>query len=504
MTEIYSARWVLPISSPPIEDGAVAFDGGRIIGVGHRRNLGEKFSGARVTDFGAAAILPGLVNAHSHLELTVMRGFLEREEHDFSAWLRKLTLARMAMSPEDLLVSAMCGAVEAVRAGVTCFGDASSSALSAMKALRAIGLRGIVYQESFGPDPANAKDNVEKLVAQFAELRDHENESVRVGVSPHASYTVSAPQLELISRLALEEKLPVMMHAAESRAEELFMRDGSGPFAAGLKGRGIDWQAPGVSTVEYLGRHGILHTRPLLAHCITVDDADVQTIKDSGASIAHCPRSNAKLGHGRAPFISFVAAGVNVGLGSDSVASNNTCDILEEARFATLLARLPSGSDDPFSSGLPPAGDRGSTPRISKGVLSAPAVARGLGSSLRFSEGLSSRKATRANDLVTAEQAVFAATLGGARALGLDNQIGALAEGMQADLAVIRLDGIHQQPVRDPADTLVFSSSGRDVMLTMVAGKEVYRNRQVVTVDEGELGSRLEEIRDRLDSTPIS
>jgi cytosine/adenosine deaminase-related metal-dependent hydrolase len=500
MTEIYSARWVLPISSQPIENGAVAFDGSRIVGIGHRRNLTENFSGARVSDFGEAAILPGLVNAHSHLELTVMRGFLEREEHDFPAWLRKLTLARIAMSPEDLLVSAMGGAIEAVRAGVTCFGDASSSAFSAIKALRAIGLRGIVYQESFGPDPANAKDNVEKLVAQFAELRDHETESVRVGVSPHAGYTVSSAQLELISRLAIEEKLPVMMHAAESRAEELFMRDGGGPFATGLKARGIDWKAPGVSTVEYLGRHGILLTKPLLAHCITVDDTDIQTIKESGASIAHCPKSNAKLGHGRAPFTRFVAAGVNVGLGSDSVASNNTCDLLEEARFATLLARLPSGSDDQFSGALPPASDRVSSPRVSQGVLSVTPAADGLGSSLRFSEGLSSPNATLANDLVTAKHALFAATLGGARALGLDSQIGALAEGMQADLAVIRLDGIHQQPVRDPTDALVFSSSGRDVMLTMVAGKEVYRNREVVTVDEGELGSRLEEIRDRLDS----
>jgi cytosine/adenosine deaminase-related metal-dependent hydrolase len=488
MTEIYSARWVLPISSEPIENGAVAVDGGRIVGVGHRRDLNEKFSGARVNDFGEAAILPGLVNAHSHLELTVMRGLLEHEEHDFSAWLRKLTLARMAMSPEDLLVSAMCGAIEASRAGVTCFGDASSSALFAMKALRAIGLRGIVYQESFGPDPANAKDNVEKLSAQLAELRDHETESVRAGVSPHAAYTVSAPQLELISRLALEEKSPVMMHAAESRAEEFFMRDGVGPFAAVLKARGIDWKAPGVSTIEYLGRHGILQTKPLLAHCITVDDADIQTIKESGASIAHSPKSNAKLGHGRAPFAKFVAAGVNVGLGSDSVASNNTCDLLEEARFATLLARLPSGSDGPFSGGLPAAGERVSSPRVSKEDTHS------------LPNGMHALPNGRATAPISADDALIAATLGGARALGLDNQIGALSEGMQADLVVIRLDGIHQQPVRDPADALVFSSSGRDVLLTMVAGKEVYRDRQVVTVDEGELGSRLEEIRHRLDS----
>jgi cytosine/adenosine deaminase-related metal-dependent hydrolase len=479
MTEIYSARWVLPISSEPIENGAVAFDRGRIIGVASRRSLSDRFPRARVTDFGEAAILPGLVNAHSHLELTVMRGFLEREERNFAAWLRKLTLARMTMSPEDLRVSALCGAIEAARAGVTCLGDASSSAVSAMKALREAGLRAIVYQESFGPDPSAAEANLEELRLQLTEARDVENGLVRVGVSPHATYTVSAPQLGLIARLALENNLPLMMHAAESRAEELFMREGSGQFADGLKARGINWQAPGTSTIQYLARHGVLETTPLLAHCITVDDADIQAIKESGSGIAYCPKSNAKLGHGRAPFSSFLTAGVNVGLGSDSVASNNICDMLAEARFATLLARADCGS-------------------VSSPTPGSPDGQPGWGGAVR--EGSYPNLPDALQAPVNAEQALFAATLGGARALGLDDQIGALEEGMQADLVVIGLDGIHQQPVRDPTDALVFSSSGRDVMLTMVAGKEVYRDRQMVSVDEGDLLPRLEEIRTRLDS----
>jgi len=451
MTSIYTARWVLPIVSPAIADGALAIDNSEIVAAGPRTEVASRFPGARVSDFGQAAILPGLVNAHSHLELTVMRGFLESEEHDFAAWLRKLTTARLVMTGEDLLVSATCGAIEAARAGVTCFGDSSSAATHAMKALQEVGLRGIVYQESFGPDPNLAEENVARLREQIAELRDQENELVRGGVSPHAPYTVSAPQLALISRLTIDEKLPLMMHAAESQAEKSFMLDGLGRFAKGLEARGIEWQAPGISTIEYLARHGILETRPLLAHCINVNDADLELIKQSGAGIAHCPKSNAKLGHGRAPFQKFLGHGINVGLGSDSVASNNTCDILEEARFATLLARLP------LSGGLPPA--------------------------------------------VTANQSLFAATLGGARALGLEHQIGALAEGMQADITVVSLNGTHQQPVRNPADALVFSSSGRDVLLTMVAGKEIYRDGHVGAIDEGELRSRLETIRRGLDSS---
>src|SRR6266481_5354003 len=358
MTVIYSARWVLPIISPAIEDGAVAFEKSTIIAVAPRTEIVSRFPNARAEDFGQTAILPGLINAHSHLELTVMRGFLESEEGAFAAWLRKLTTARMAMTGEDLLVSATCGASEAARAGVTCFGDSSSSATQVMKALRDVGLRGTVYQESFGPDPKLATENVLRLREQIAEMRDDENDLVRAGVSPHAPYTVSASQLELISRLAIDQKLPLMMHAAESQAEKHFMLDGLGRFAEGLKARGIEWQAPGISTIEYLARHGILETKPLLAHCINVDDSDVKLIKQSGAGIAHCPKSNAKLGHGRAKFQKFLTHGINVGLGSDSVASNNTCDILEEARFATLLARLDRVSSSTVKKGA--SLDRGS------------------------------------------------------------------------------------------------------------------------------------------------
>jgi cytosine/adenosine deaminase-related metal-dependent hydrolase len=447
MPVIYSSRWVLPITSGLIEDGAVAVDGSKILGIGTRADITSRFPDSPMEDFGQAAILPGLINAHSHLELTVMRGFLESKEGNFFAWLQKLTVARMTMTPEDLLASATCGAIEAARAGITCMADASSAGIEAMKALRLAGLRGIVYQESFGPDPELAAENVANLREQISSMREHENDLVRAGVSPHAPYTVSAPQLELIARLAIEESLPVMMHVAESQAEKSFMLEGRGLFAERLRARAIDWQAPGISTIQYLARHGILETRPLLAHCINVDHDDLDLIRQSAAGIAHCPKSNAKLGHGRAPFADFIAQRLNVGLGSDSVASNNTCDLLEEARFATLLSRLPSAIDDPGGRLLPS---------------------------------------------ITAEQALFAATLGGARALGLDNQIGALAEGLQADITIVSLNGVHQQPVNNPSDALVFSSSGRDVVLTMVAGKEICRAGRVKGLDEDKSRSRLE------------
>ena len=472
MAIIYSARWVLPIASPLIENGAVAVDNSKISGVGTRNEIISRFPDSQLEDFGQAAILPGLVNAHTHLELTVMRGFLEREEGNFFAWLRKLTVARMTMTPEDLLVSATCGAIEATRAGITCVADASSAATEAMKALRQVGMRGVVYQESFGPDPKLAAENVAKLRQQISSMREMENDLVRAGVSPHAPYTVSAPQLELISRLANDQKLSVMMHAAESQAEKLFMLEGRGVFAEGLSARGIQWQAPGVSTIQYLARHGIFETKLLLAHCINVDHADLDLIKQSGTGIAHCPKSNAKLGHGRAPFAEFIAQGLNVGLGSDSVASNNICDLLEEARFAALVSRT----------------DRGISPTVREGSMYSD-----------INETLRALPDGRVNAPVAAEQALFAATLGGARAVGLDNQIGALVEGMQADIAVVSLQGVHQQPVNNPADALIFSSSGRDVLLTVVAGREIYRDGKMSGVDEVEFRSQIQRARTRME-----
>jgi len=457
MPKVYSAHWVLPIISPAINDGAVVVDDSAIIAVGPRTDIHAAFPDATQEDFGNAAILPGLVNAHSHLELTAMRGFLEREEHDFFAWLKKLTIARLKMTAEDLFVSAACGSVEAARAGITCLGDSSSFAAQSLRAITEVGLRAIVYQESFGPDPKLAEENVSKLRAQLDATRVLETKLVRAGVSPHAPYTVSAPQLEMISRLALDEHLPVMTHAAESRAEQQFLHNGTGPFAEGLKARSIEWQAPAVSTMRYLHDHGVLDTMPLLAHCINVDDNDLQLIKEANAGIAHCPKSNAKLRHGRAPFSNFIAQGINVGLGSDSVASNNICDILEEARFATLLARVDSTDLN-----------------------------------------LRSRSA-HPQPAVSATDALFAATLGGARALGLDDQVGALSEHMQADMAIVSLDGLHHQPVRDPHDALVFSSSGRDVLLTLVAGKEIYRHGRAASVGEESLRQKLEDISRKLD-----
>jgi cytosine/adenosine deaminase-related metal-dependent hydrolase len=455
MTKIYCARWVLPVTSESIQEGAVAVEGTRIAGVGARREVAGRFPSAAVEELGEAVITPGFVNCHSHLELTAMRGFLEPEEGDFFAWLRKVTASRgERMSDEDLYASAAWGAVEAARAGVTALGDASDAGAQVMRALGDVGLRGTVFSEAFGPDSSLASEQFDKARAKIESLRGGETRLVKLGLSPHSPYTVSPTLLGLLARFAVEERLPLMIHAAESESERLLMLEGRGPFAESYARRGFTFDSPGVSTVRHLDNTGVLDTRPLLAHCVRVDDADIKLMKERGASVAHCPKSNAKLGHGRAPLARMLGAGVNVGLGSDSVASNNTCDVLEEARFAVLGSRA---------------------------ALDALEDVR----------------------MVGARDALRMMTQGGARALKLEGVAGALEEGMEADLAAVRLDSAHQTPAYEPESALVFSSSARDVLLTVVAGREVFRDGRVTSVDEEDLRARVRDIARRLSSTPV-
>ncbi len=443
--KIYCASWVLPITAEPIADAAIVVEGESLVSVGPRASVVGSFPEATVKDFGHAAIIPGLVNAHTHLELTAMRGFLNKEESNFFAWLRKLTLARLErMTVDDLFDSAAWGACEAARAGITSVGDSSDSAATTLNALNSVGLRGIVFQESFGPDPRTVRQNIATLKEKIARLRELESSLVQVGISPHAPYTVSAPQLEMTADFGITGNLPLMMHAAESLAEKQLLLNGTGPFAEGLAKRGIEWKVPGVSTMAYLKENRILEAHPLLAHCINVDEADIEIIAQTDSRVAHCPRSNAKLGHGRAPLAEFLKRDVRVGLGSDSVASNNSSDLLAEARFAILSSRIATeNSDEPF---------------------------------------------------LDAEDALQLATFGGARSLSLEGRVGELKAGRQADFTVVSLDGAHQIPSYDPADTLIFASSGHDVVFTAVAGKEIYADGKIQTVDEERLRARMREI----------
>lgn len=435
---LYSAEWVLPVCSAPIRNGAVLVRNGRIEWVGSRTEFGGSVSkaGAISTcaadacvieeELGHSALVPGLVNVHTHLELTVLRGFLE--QFAFGDWLHTLHAARRDMlTYDDLVDSSLLGIAEGLLHGMTTMADTTESG-APFDAMRLMGVRGIAYLEVFGPDPRQSVGAIRSLSERVEKLRKDETELVRVGVSPHAPYTVSPELFRSTADLARSEGYPIAVHIAESRAETQYVRDGNGPFAERLQERGIRVASSAQSPVELLARCGVLDARALLVHAIQVDDADLRLIRESGSSIAHCPISNAKLGHGIAPVDRMLSHGIPVGLGSDSVASNDRMHILEEARQAALLHSLRSGVPDSLS----------------------------------------------------AADALGMATLGGATALGLEQSVGTLQPGKAADIAAFPLSHTWGAPVYDPAVALIHVLGGQAVAsLTVVDGVVLQRHGQL-------------------------
>jgi 5-methylthioadenosine/S-adenosylhomocysteine deaminase len=433
----YRARYVVPVATPPILDGIVAVDGERIAYVGPAAEAPV----GRTEDLGDALLLPGLVNAHTHLELTAMRGFLE--DLDFRSWILRLTSAKRAVLTRDMLLdAARYGIDEGLKHGITTYADTCDSGV-AFDAMRERGVRGIMYQEAFGPDPAQCDASLAELREKIDHLRPHETPLVRLGVSPHAPYTVSDALFTAVARYAREADLPVAIHIAESSLEQDLVVRGEGAFADGLRARAIAVVPRARTPIELLADLDVLSARPLLIHCVRVDDADIARIAHSRCTVAHCPASNAKLGHGIAPLADLLAARIPVGLGSDSVASNNRMDILGEARLAALFQRARLGS---------------------------------------FRE-------------VSASEAIRLATLGGARAVGVDREVGSLEVGKAADLAAFPLDSVY--PVHDPDAAAIFGLPGTRASFVTVAGRELVRDGVLLAEDPG-LEARVQASADAL------
>lgn len=329
------AGWVLPVVGPPIHDAAVLIAAdGRIEWVGEATSCGAP-PGVPTLSRPEGVAVPGLVDAHTHLELTHLAELAR--EPAFPAWIARVRALKEATAPEEFEAAARIGVLELWAQGVTTVADTGSTGAAA-RALGQLGGSGIAFQETFGPDPADVYAAGRLLNTQLAALAPCASARVRIGVSPHAPYSVSAPLVVEAFGVAARQALPVAMHVAESPEETVFVRDGAGPFAEHHRRRGIPVRGRARSTVAWLEQMGVLDQRPLCIHAVHTDDDDIRVLADRGVPVAHCPRANRAHGHGRAPLERWRAAGVRVGLGTDSVASLTPLDLRAEARMTGLSA----------------------------------------------------------------------------------------------------------------------------------------------------------------------
>ena len=338
--KVIRARWICPITRPPIANGWVAIADGRVVGLGERI---EQAPGAPVRDLGGVAVMPGLVNAHTHLELSWLRGKVPPAA-SFHEWITQLFITRGGRhekADDPSVLEPMRVAVQELReAGVAAVGDISNS-LASVDALGNAGLRSVVFHELLGFNLLNGR-RVEETRPLREQARARRPETVKVSVAPHACYSVSAQMFRAIrEELDASGTRVTSVHVGESEGEMQFLRDGSGPWVGILKWVGSwveEWQPPQCGPVEYLETLGVLDADSLVVHGVQLSDASLARLADIGCTLVTCPRSNQWVGVGVPPVARFYASGVRVAVGTDSLASVGDLNLFSELKTMRWLA----------------------------------------------------------------------------------------------------------------------------------------------------------------------
>jgi len=403
---VISARWVVPVepAGAVLEHHAVAVRDGAIEQVLPVTQAAERFPDYQRIDLPDHVLIPGLVNAHTHAAMSLMRGM--SDDLPLMRWLQEhiWPAETKHVSPGFVRDGTALACAEMLRGGITCFNDMYFFPEAALEAAQAAGMRvalGLIvidFPTTYASDPAD-------YLRKGFELRDRSREDPLVSfcLAPHAPYTVSDPTFRQIATFAAELDLPVHVHLHETEHEiERSLAE------------------HGVRPLERLNRLGLLGPGLIAVHSVHLNEPEIQLLARHGCSVAHCPSSNLKLASGFAPIEALRAAGVNICLGTDGAASNNRLDLLQEMRTAALLAKAVAGD----AQALP------------------------------------------------AHAALRAATLGGARALGLGARIGSIEPGKRADLVAVALRGPELAPCYDPVSHLVYAAGREHVTHVWVDGAQ--------------------------------
>ncbi len=333
----YRAAWVLPIGAPPIRDGWVTVHEGRIVGVGPGTHVGN----GRDADLGRVALMPGLVNAHTHLELSHLRGRIPPAA-EFTAWVRQVIASRRSQPDVDrtaIIDGIGSGIQEALKCGTAVVGDISNTLLT-FGPLATSALAGVVFYELIRFDTTDPEGVVEQGQRALDALPI--SLTVRPYLAAHAPYSVAPAVFRAIAANIDPDPLErCSVHLAESREEVEFIRAGTGPWRGLLEELGSwdpEWVAPGRTPVEYLDDCEFLHERLLAVHGVQMTRDDLACLAKRGATLVTCPRSNAHTGAGAPPVAEFYASGVRVAVGTDSLASTPDLNVFAELREMRRLA----------------------------------------------------------------------------------------------------------------------------------------------------------------------
>jgi 5-methylthioadenosine/S-adenosylhomocysteine deaminase len=418
------------------ENGGVAVSGNQITAVGDSEELIKDFQASEVIDCGGKVLMPGLVNSHTHVPMNLLRGL--GDDLRLDVWLLGyiMPVEREFVSPEFVKLGTSLACAELIRSGVTSFADMYYFEDQVAEAAAEAGLRAVCCQTILkfpSPDAASYEESLAASEKMIKKWKDHS--LITPAIAPHAPYTSTVDILESAAAMAQKYDVPLHIHIAETAQEVEDSLD-----------------SHDMPVVPYVEQFGVFNSKVIAAHCVHIDEREMHTLNKYGVGVAHNPTSNLKLSSGIAPVNRMLEQGLNVGIGTDGVSSNNDLDMFEEMRLAALLAKGSSG--DPT--------------------------------------------------VVPARTAIAMATCMGAKAIHLGDQTGSISEGKKADLILVNLQTLHNSPQyrNDPEGVyaqLVYATKSTDVTDVMVDGKWLMRSKELLTIDLDELLPRAQALAKDID-----
>ncbi|HEX6087494.1 MAG TPA: amidohydrolase [Thermoanaerobaculia bacterium] len=423
---------VVTMAGPNIERGSVVIRGGEIVDVGPSAEVDKKYTARTVIRAGGHAVTPGFVNAHTHVPMTLFRGIAD--DRELMDWLTNFIFPAEAKNVDREFVKwgTRLAAAEMIRSGTTTFADMYYFESDIARETKAAGLRGVLG-ETLIDFPAPDNKTWDAAIAYMrAYAKQWEGDRlITPAVAPHAPFTVSREHLQQVRALATELGIPILIHVSETK-DEL---------------RQVAERANGMTPGAYLDSIGFLGDDVVAAHGVHLTPEELRTFAAKKTGVVHCPESNQMLASGVAPVVEMIAAGMEVGLGTDGPAgSNNNLDMVEEMASAARLQKVMR--NDPKA--------------------------------------------------ISAREVLRLATIGGAQVLGLADRIGTLERGKRADVVLIDLQQVKSQPVYSVESAIVYAASGSSVVTTIVDGRILMRRGKVLTVDEATTIRKAREYRDKI------